>query len=120
MKTQTDAMVHKPNDADLEILNALLIGRDEGKPWGRGTPSWIEQRVDASKQYILNRLQILNAAEYVRREVGGFYEITEVNEPLELHIYDEGSEMRFTLYDPVTRSSTNINEEAFIATEDAR
>lgn len=44
----------------------------------------------------------------------------EVNEPLELNIYDEGSEMRFTLYDPVTRSSTNINEEAFIATEDAR
>lgn len=58
-------------------MTKLLIGRDEGEPWGRGTPSWIEQHVDASKQYILNRLQILNAAEYVRREVGGFYEITE-------------------------------------------
>lgn len=77
MSSQTEPMVHKPNDTDTEVLHALLIGREEGEPWGRGTPSWIEQRVDASKQYVLNRLQILNAAEYVRREVGGFYEITE-------------------------------------------
>lgn len=77
MSSQTEPMGHTPNQADLEILQVLLIGREEGKPWGRGTPSWIEQRVDASKQYILNRLQILNAAEYVQREVGGFYEITE-------------------------------------------
>lgn len=44
----------------------------------------------------------------------------EVNEPLELDIYEEGGEMRFTLYDSVTRRSVNVNEEAFIATEGCR
>ena len=44
----------------------------------------------------------------------------EVNEPLDLNIYQQGGERRFILCDPETNRSVTINEEAFIDQEDCQ
>lgn len=76
MAQTRDPMAHKLNDTDTEIMAELVDGRNDDRPWGRATPSWLESRIGRSRQYIGNRLQMLSAADYVTRQGGGFYEIT--------------------------------------------
>lgn len=65
------------NDADQRILDALLAGRGDDRPWGRQLPKNLARELDYSRQYIQNRLQMLNAAGFVRNIGGGLYEITD-------------------------------------------
>lgn len=65
------------NEADERILSALLDGRDSGDPWGRQLPKNLSGELDYSRQYVQNRLQMLNAAGLVVNIGGGLYEITE-------------------------------------------
>jgi predicted transcriptional regulator len=62
-------VVHETNDADELILTALVEGRN--------TPQNLASDLGYSRQYIQNRLQLLNAAEYITNIGGGLYEITE-------------------------------------------
>lgn len=62
-------MAHELNNADEEILKHLLRGRN--------APVNIATKLDYSRQYIQNRLSIMNAADYVRNIGGGIYEITD-------------------------------------------
>lgn len=65
------------NDADQRILSALLSGRADDEPWGRQLPKNLSRELDYSRQYIQNRLQMLNAAGLVQNIGGGLYEITD-------------------------------------------
>lgn len=67
-------MGHELNDADESILDHLLEGRDTGEPWGRNTPQNIASDLEYSRQYIQNRLKMLQAASYVENIDGGVYE----------------------------------------------
>ena len=70
-------MPYKLNTADERILHALVDGRDENRPWGRQLPKNISRDLDYSRQYIQNRLQLLEAAGLVNNIGGGLYEITD-------------------------------------------
>jgi len=65
------------NDADQRILDVLLDGRDDNQPWGRQLPKNLAGELEYSRQYVQNRLQMLNAAGLVRNVGGGLYEITD-------------------------------------------
>jgi predicted transcriptional regulator len=69
-------MAHELNDADAAILSVLLDGRSDDRPWGRELPKNISSKLDYSRQYVQNRLQILSAAGLVRNIGGGLYEVT--------------------------------------------
>ena len=71
-------MPHELNDADKAILGVLIAGRDDDRPWGRELPKNISEKLDYSRQYVQNRLQILSAAGYVTNIGGGLYEITQL------------------------------------------
>ncbi|WP_226043450.1 hypothetical protein [Natrinema sp. DC36] len=62
-------MAHEPNDADGLILNTLTEGRN--------SPQNLADKLDYSRQYVQNRLQLLNAAEFVENIGGGLYELTD-------------------------------------------
>ena len=70
-------MPYELNTADERILHALVDGRASGDPWGRQLPKNISRDLDYSRQYIQNRLQMLEAAGLVRNTGGGLYEITD-------------------------------------------
>lgn len=65
------------NDADQRILSTLLNGRDDDQPWGRQLPKNLAGELEYSRQYVQNRLQMLNAAGLVQNIGGGLYEITD-------------------------------------------
>lgn len=69
----------RPRTIDEEILRVMLTGRDDNKPWGRASPGMIVESLnrDTSPEYVVNRLTMLNAAEFVRKRAKGVYEITE-------------------------------------------
>lgn len=67
-------MAHELNAADESILENLLEGRDSGNPWGRNSPQNIADELDYSRQYVQNRLKMLQAANYVENIGGGVYE----------------------------------------------
>ncbi|QCC57220.1 MarR family transcriptional regulator (plasmid) [Natrinema thermotolerans] len=67
-------MGHELNDADELILDHLLEGRHDDQPWGRNSPQNIAADLDYSRQYIQNRLKMLQAADYVENLGGGVYE----------------------------------------------
>ena len=62
------AVTHETNDADQLILGKLAEGRN--------TPQNLADDLDYSRQYIQNRLQLLNAAGLVENIGGGVYEAT--------------------------------------------
>lgn len=64
------AVSFQPNTADGRILKSLR--RD-----GRNLPQNLARDLDYSRQYVQNRLQTLEAAEYVENVGGGLYELTE-------------------------------------------
>jgi len=61
-------MPHKLNDADEQILELLVEGRN--------LPQNLADELGYSRQYIQNRLQMLKAADYAANLGGGLYEIT--------------------------------------------
>lgn len=65
----TAVMPHELNTADESILTALAEGRN--------LPQNLAGDLDYTRQYVHNRLQILQAADYVRNIGGGLYEITD-------------------------------------------
>lgn len=67
-------MTHDLNTADAAILGVLTDGRDDGVPWGRNLPKNIADELDYSRQYVQNRLQLLQASGYVQNIGGGLYE----------------------------------------------
>jgi DNA-binding Lrp family transcriptional regulator len=62
-------VAHDLNDADEQILEHLRGGRN--------LPQNLAERLGYSRQYVQNRLQMLKAADYVRRFGGGLYELTD-------------------------------------------
>ena len=64
-----EQMPHETNEADRRILTELQDGRN--------LPNNLADDLDYSRQYVQNRLQIMNAAELVRNIGGGLYEITD-------------------------------------------
>lgn len=64
----------KLDGIDGEILDELLAGRDDGRPWGRNTPSNIASELEISRQWANQRLQTLEAAGAVENIGGGVYE----------------------------------------------
>lgn len=70
-------MAHELNDADESILDHLLEGRADDEPWGRNSPQNIADDLEYSRQYIQNRLKMLQAASYVENIGGGVYEYRE-------------------------------------------
>jgi DNA-binding Lrp family transcriptional regulator len=77
--TNSVALELKPIDE--RILDELLEGRDEGDPWGRNTPSNLADELDVSRQWVTQRLQMMESADYVRNIGGGVYEF--VTDPRE-------------------------------------
>jgi predicted transcriptional regulator len=65
----TVAMTHDLNAADELILSELATGRN--------LPQNLAHTLDYSRQYVQNRLQMLQASGYVRNIGGGLYEITD-------------------------------------------
>ena len=63
------AVPYEPNTADGMILDSLA-----GE--GRNLPQNLARDLDYSRQYVQNRLQMLEAAGYVDNIGGGLYEIT--------------------------------------------
>ena len=61
-------MAHELNDADEQILELLVEGRN--------LPQNLADELGYSRQYIQNRLQMLKAADYAANLGGGLYEIT--------------------------------------------
>lgn len=61
-------------EIDEKILDALKRGREEGRPWGRNTPSNLADEFDVSRQWISQRLLMLESADHVRNIGGGVYE----------------------------------------------
>lgn len=78
-----DAVAHELKEIDSEIIGLLLEGRDEGRPWGRNTPSNLADELDVSRQWVTTRLQMMESADYVRNIGGGVYEF--VQDPREDH-----------------------------------
>lgn len=61
------------NDADRAILDLLQEGRGEDEPWGKDLPNNIADELGYSRQYVQNRLQLLEAYGYVENAGGGLY-----------------------------------------------
>lgn len=70
-------MTYELNTADERILRELVDGRESGDPWGRQLPKNISRDLEYSRQYVQNRLQMLEAAGFVDNIGGGLYEITD-------------------------------------------
>jgi len=68
-------------EIDERILDHLSEGRNEGRPWGRNTPSNLADDLDVSRQWVTTRLQMMESADYVRNIGGGVYEF--VDDPRE-------------------------------------
>ena len=67
------AVPFQTNTADERILQSL---REDG----RNLPQNLARDLDYSRQYVQNRLQTLEAAEYVENVGGGLYELTNKGE----------------------------------------
>lgn len=65
------------NPSDKKILSLMIEGRDADRPWGWISPKRAADRLDTSRQYTQNRLQILQAGGYVTKTSYGIYELTE-------------------------------------------
>lgn len=70
-------VAHDLKEIDEEILDCLLEGRDSGQPWGRNTPTNLADEVDSSRQWVSQRLKMMESADYVRNIGGGVYEFVE-------------------------------------------
>ena len=66
-------MAHEPSETDQKILDTLREGRN--------IPSNIADDIGVSRQYVQQRLQILEAANYIRNIGRGVYEV--VDDPRE-------------------------------------
>ena len=64
-------MPYELNTADERILRELVDERESGDPWGRQLPKNISRDLEYSRQYIQNRLQMLEAAGFVDNIGGG-------------------------------------------------
>lgn len=72
-----DSVAHELKEIDEKILDHLKEGREEGRPWGRNTPTNIADDVDSSRQWVTTRLQMMESADLVENIGGGVYEFVQ-------------------------------------------
>jgi predicted transcriptional regulator len=76
-RVYTDGTIWNSKEADQRILSALLVGLDVDGQWGRQLHKNLAGDLEYSRQYLQNRLQMLNAAGLIANIGGGLYEITD-------------------------------------------
>lgn len=81
-------VAHELKEIDEKILDHLKQGQDEGRPWGRNTPSNIAEDIDSSRQWVTTRLQMMESADYFMNIGGGVYEF--ISDPREDDGLSEG------------------------------
>lgn len=68
---------HKPGESEEQVLEFLLKGRDEGRPWGRTNPKLLREELGMSKSTAEYALRTLRTAGWVRNPAEGIYEFNE-------------------------------------------
>lgn len=68
---------HQPGKSEERVLEFLLEGRDEGRPWGRANPKLIREHTGMSKSTVEYALRTLRTAGWVRNPAEGIYEYNE-------------------------------------------
>lgn len=97
----SERMAHDLNDADESILDMLAEGRN--------TPQNMADRLEYSRQYVQNRLQMLKAADYVSNLGGGLYELVEDPRP-DVDATEEEEDPRQQLLDEIHEKEQTIQE----------
>lgn len=70
-------VAHELKPIDEQILDRLTEGRGEGRPWGRNTPSNLAGELDVSRQWVTQRLQMMESADIVENIGGGVYAVVD-------------------------------------------
>lgn len=68
---------YEPSDNDELVIEALLDGRDEGRPWGRANRVWISEQTGLSKGNAEFSIRSLRDAGWIQRVARGQYEFVE-------------------------------------------
>lgn len=72
---------YEPTENDERILEALKVGREEDRPWGRANPTWLVQKTELEKGTVEFSLRSLRSAGWIKRSARGLYEF--VDDPRE-------------------------------------
>lgn len=75
-----------PDDLDAlhrEIIDTMLEGREQGRPWGFGSPEWLAEQTGKSPQLVGNRLRDLRMSGIVDKLGRGFYRLNPEEDPRE-------------------------------------